>query len=812
MNALWSGERKPPEVRMNAWSLVYEGYDPDEEGLREALCTLGNGYFATRGAAPETRADDVHYPGTYRAGCFNRLATTISGETVENESLVNLLNWLDLTFRPEDGDWFHPDEAEILSYAQQLDMRRGVLTRQVRYRDGEGRRTAVTQRRLVSMSDPHIGALETTLKAENWSGVIEIRSALDGRVVNGLVDRYSQLANQHLRPVDSEAVDDQTLCLQAETVQSHIRIAAAARTRVLANGEEAETECSLHEEPGYIAHQFALPIEEGDSVVVEKVVSLFTSRDRPLSESRLQARKAISRAGTFDRLLEAHVLAWSHLWQRFEIDVGSEERNDRILHLYLFHVLQTVSPHTRDLDIGVPARGWHGEAYRGHIFWDELFVFPLLTYRMPDATRAVLEYRHRRLDEARWAARQAGYAGAMYPWQSGSDGREESQTLHLNPRSGRWIPDNSRLQRHINVAVAYNIWQHHQVSGDTDFMCSCGAEMLLEIARFWSSIATYDRSRGRYVINGVMGPDEYHDSYPGAEEPGLNNNAYTNVMAVWVLRRALELLDLLPDQRRRELWETLSLTREEMDRWEDISRKMFVPFHDDGIISQFEGYEELEELDWKRYRAEHGDVFRLDRILEAEGDTPNWYKASKQADVLMLFYLLSADELNELFERLGYELDYEMIPRTVQYYLERTSHGSTLSGVVHSWVLARSDRERSWNFFRRALESDISDIQGGTTPEGIHLGAMSGSLDLVQRCYTGLEPRGETLWFSPALPEELQQIRFCIQYRGSLLNVDLTAERLRLTALPSAAGNVQVGYEGDKVQLQPGDRHEFRLR
>ena len=158
------------------------------------------------------------------------------------------------------------------------------------------------------------------------------------------------------------------------------------------------------------------------------------------------------------------------------------------------HLLQTVSYNSEDLDIGVPARGLHGEAYRGHIFWDELFIFPVLNLRLPSITRSLLRYRYRRLLEARRAAKLAGYAGAMFPWQSGSDGREESPELHLNPRSGRWNPDPSHRAHHIGIAVAYNVWQYYQVTGDLAYLIDYGAEMLLEIARFWVSRATYDEA------------------------------------------------------------------------------------------------------------------------------------------------------------------------------------------------------------------------------------------------------------------------------------------------------------------------------
>src|SRR5690606_4565231 len=161
------------------------------------------------------------------------------------------------------------------------------------------------------------------------------------------------------------------------------------------------------------------------------------------------------------------------------------------------------------------------------------------------------------------------------------------------------------------------------------------AELIIEIARFWSSIAAFDPQKGRYVIRGVMGPDEFHDAYPDASRPGLDNNAYTNVMAVWVLCRALEVLELLPPIRTSELMRRIGLTQDEIERWDDISRRMYVPFLDGGIISQFEGYEALAELDWEAYRARYGNIQRLDLILEAENDTPNRYKAGKQPDVLM---------------------------------------------------------------------------------------------------------------------------------------------------------------------------------
>lgn len=801
---------------MSEWALVYEEYIPAREGLREALCTLGNGYFASRGAAPESVADTVHYPGAYLAGGYNRLTSKVAGHDIENEDLVNLPNWLPLSFRLDGGEWFDLARVELLDYYQRLDLHRGVLERRLRFSDAKHHICRLSQRRLVHMGSPHLAALSTSLVAENWSGSVEIRSALDARVVNDGVERYRGLSNRHLETLVAEEHDAERLFLKARTVQSRLEIALAARTRLYYKGEALTSRPTSECEPGYVAHHFHLNLAEGETLHIEKTISLFSSRDHGISECGCDALNAVHRAGPFEELLSTHSEHWTQLWKRF--DIGLREQNgeqaDRhalILRLHILHMLQTASPNTMDLDVGVPARGWHGEAYRGHIFWDELFIFPLLNLRLPEITRALLMYRYRRLDAARANADAANYRGAMYPWQSGSNGREESQRLHYNPKSRRWIPDHTYLQRHVNAAIAFNIWHYYQVSGDMEFISFYGAEMFLEIARFWGSIACFNEEHGRYEILGVSGPDEFQTAYPGNDTPGLNNHGYTNLMAVWVLWRACELLALLPEERREELSSMLDLDAAEIARWDDISRHMRVIFHDDGIISQFEGYADLEEFDWEGYRKKYGDIHRLDRILEAEGDSTNHYKASKQADVLMLFYLFSAEELSELFERLGYPFDYETIPRNIDYYARRTAHGSTLSRIVHSWVRVRSDRTGSWRLFQEALESDIADIQGGTTAEGIHLGAMAGTVDLLQRGYTGIVTRGDVLWFNPCLPEELRSLAMCIRYRGHSLDLRFRHDSLQVQARDSNAASIRIGIRDGIYELNAGDAREFLL-
>ena len=284
---------------MSRWTLTYEGFDPAEEPLREALCTLGNGYFATRGAAPEAAAGDVHYPGTYVAGLYNRLVTEVAGRDIVNEDLVNVPNWLYLRFRIGDGSWLTLEDAEVDDYRQELDLRQGVLTRMFVLTDPEGRRTRIAQRRFVHMGNPHAAGLQTTFLPENWSGSMRVESGLDGRIINAGVARYRKLNNRHLEPVEAEFLNNDSMYLEVETTQSRVRVAIAARTVVRLDGERPETHPTQIEEPGFVAQAYDFDVVEGVPTTVDKVIALFTSRDHGISEAGRAARTWVDRLGSF---------------------------------------------------------------------------------------------------------------------------------------------------------------------------------------------------------------------------------------------------------------------------------------------------------------------------------------------------------------------------------------------------------------------------------------------------------------------------------------------------------------------------------
>ncbi|AXJ09651.1 HAD family hydrolase [Arthrobacter sp. PM3] len=801
-------------VITHPWLLVYEGFDPAHEGHREALTTLGNGYLATRGAAPEHRAGEVHYPGTYLAGIYSTLASVVQGEETVDEHMVNIPDWLPLDVRVGGAAWWSGGGLTLRSERRTLDLKRALLSREALLEDDAGRQLQVLQRRIVSMAEPHLAAMETTLTALGWSGNISVRSGCDTAVTNSNVPEDAQLANRHLTAVAVSASEDgpgtAELTVQVRTRGSRIGIALALRTRI-SGGAEQTGPRGVHEPGGGMhGHRFELAVTDGVPVTVTKTAAVATSRDHAIASPVSAALAVLARTPRdFGTLLAEHEAAWSLLLAPFIIDSDAPSQAQLILNLHVFHLLQTLTTHTAELDAGVPARGLHGEGYRGHIFWDELFVLPVLNSRLPAVARELIDYRWRRLGTARDAARKAGLSGALFPWQSGSDGTEQTPKFLFNRLSGHWVPDYSHLQRHVGLAVAYNAWQYFEATQDRGWLTRHGAEIVVDVARLFASLAEHDAAEDRFHIRGVMGPDEYHTGPPGNPGGGLDDNAYTNIMAAWVFDQAVWIMHSVRGFDMDELRSRLGITAGEVAAWAHLSRRMFVPFHDGGIISQFDGYGALRELDWKHYRRAYRNIERLDLILEAEGDSTNHYRLAKQADVLMLLYVLGEDQLLGFLRRMGYAVDRAQIAATVDYYLARTAHGSTLSRVAHASVLAQRDPEQAWATFREALDTDLDDTQGGTTSSGIHLGAMAGSIDVVQRSFAGLRITRDALDFTPRLPAELSRVEFQVRYRDQLLAVHLGTDRLRVSAAPGDAAPVLVRVGAEKVLLRAGKEYEF---
>ncbi|MBN3039807.1 MAG: glycoside hydrolase family 65 protein [Candidatus Omnitrophica bacterium] len=767
---------------ISAWALVYEHFVPAEESLREALCTLANGYFGTRGAIPESVTSKIHYPGTYVAGLYNRLATHISGKRIINEDLVNCPNWVFLTFKVGDGDWFQPDSARILSFRQKLDMKKGLLNRKIRFQNRKGQRTMVEINRIVHMADPHCAAQEYIITPENYNEFITVRTMLDGTVLNTGVERYRQLNSKHWKPYALGSFGRGGIYLSMKTGQSRIQIAEAAKIGLFSADRKVNLSIKhLMKGKERIGQEFKFFARSGRTYSIEKTVFIYTSKDEGIKDPIKHAVGPAEKVQRFKNLLKSHQQAWEDLWDKFDIKIEGHMFSQRILRLHIFHLLQTASPNNIKIDAGLPARGLHGEAYRGHIFWDSIFTMPFYDLHYPEISKALHLYRYRRLAKARECAKKEGYRGAMFPWQSGSTGKEETQIIHLNPLSGQWGPDLSRRQRHVSFAIAYNIWQHWRRAGDLGFLIRYGAEIILSVARFWASLVKYDHSDKKYHTYGVMGPDEFHEKLPRSNRQGLKDNAYTNMMIVWTLLKAQEVIKLLPEGHKARLMKKIKLEQKEFSRWDDIIHKMNLIIDEKGIISQFDGYFNLKELDWKGYRQEYGNIQRMDRILKAEGKSPDEYKVSKQADALMIFYLLSFPEIEDIFLRLGCRFDKDILRKNYDFYVKRTSHGSTLSKVTHCYfALLLSKPKEGWKRFIDVLESDIYDVQGGTTPEGIHIGVMGGSVDIVMRGFAGLRLHPDKISIEPKLPQKWRSLKFKFLYKSIWISMTISRSQAQI--------------------------------
>jgi beta-phosphoglucomutase family hydrolase len=769
-------------IEEDGWNITHHTYEPLKERTREALLFVGNGYFGTRGVMDEADANTINYPGTYIAGLYNRLSTPIAGRDIWNEDFVNAPNWLPVTFRINNDSWFDINHTEILSIERHLDFRTGLLTRSLKVKDENGNETFIESKRFASMYDPHLSALQYSVKPLNYSGKITLKTGINGAIINDGVERYKSLNQQHLKAVEQGADGNRQFVL-VSTTQSGIQIAEVADHTFYKHGKAVAVELIHESSPSVISGSASFDLQKEEVVTVVKKVAIYTSKSDDVSDPLISANTELDKATAgFDTLLNSSISAWKIIWNKIDMQVTGDRFSQKLLRLHLYHLMVSMSPHNSTIDASITARGLHGEAYRGHIFWDELFIMPLYDINLPEVAKSMLVYRYRRLGKAKEYAKEYGYSGAMFPWQSGSDGIEETQVIHLNPLNGQWDTDHSSLQRHVSLAVAFDIWQYYQVTEDLDFMKAYGTEMFLQICRFWASKCHWNESRQRYDLTKVMGPDEFHEQYPDASEGGLNNNAYTNLMVAWAFGKAALILESYGEKGLVE-FEKLGFKTEEVDLWNKISGKLFLDINKDGIIAQYEGYFDLKELDWEYYKKKYGNIYRMDRILKAEGLTPDEYKVAKQADMLMTFYNLEKHEVDSLLSGLGYNLPEDYLQRNLEYYFGRTSHGSTLSRIVHARLASiAGNREMSWQLYSDALASDFVDIQGGTTAEGIHAGVMAGTVLIALTTFAGISFDQDVLSLKPSLPDAWASLSFGITFKGTRFNLKITKTGIAIKA------------------------------
>lgn len=775
----------------SADDIVFDHHDPADEPRRESLMGLGNGVLFVRACAPEAAfaqngpapENATHYPGLYLAGAYNRAEREINGERVHISALVNLPDPFALSFRIAGDAWFSLEGCELLHYRHRLDMAAGLAERDVTLRDAAGRETRLRETRGTSLVDANRAWLHWHVTPLNWSAPVQVRALLRTSACNTRLTRTRAYEGRHL---DVEPVaTDEGVAVLARTIDGTRCIRVESRLQCAgASADAAEPD------PTALVQQQTLGAQAGRAFDIELQVRVLADGEAPT------AAAPTGHAA----LAAAQREAWHTLWQHAHIEAPGDDALERACRFSAFHLLQTGSPLSASRDAGLPARGWQ-EGYFGQVFWDEVFAFGFHDLRFPAIARGLLCYRHRRLPAARRAAAAAGRRGAMFPWRSAASGEEETPPYQWIPPARQWKPDHTHLQHHIGSAIAFNLWRHHLATDDRALLLAHTGEMLIEIARFWASSVVRGES-GRFEIRGVIGPDEYHDAWPGAAQPGLDNNAYTNLMAAWTLRCASELPQRLHSDDWRQLCRQSGVQGDEVQAWDDISRRLKVPLIDDGVIAQFDGFDQLLPADGDGLPPRHGSE-REDWWLLARGDDVNRYQVTKQADVLMLLYLLGADETRLLIERQGVELPPGWHERTVRYYLERISHESSLSHPVCAGALAEIDPEESWLYFRRALHTDLDRKTSPSTQEGVHLGAMAGAWDVLQRFYFGLSVQADRLLLRPCPPAALDDVQMRVQVRGQRLLLRLAGRTLTLQHEGGGEG-LAIEHRGESLRLEAG--------
>ncbi|MDH4365281.1 MAG: glycoside hydrolase family 65 protein [Acidimicrobiia bacterium] len=529
----------------------------------------------------------------------------------------------------------------------------------------------------------------------------------------------------------------------------------------------------------------AADVDHGDTL--DRIVVYRADPDlRPDQAEAVAAVRAASGAG-FEQLLAGHRRAWARRWRDADIVIEGDDELQLAVRFSLFHLMASVGDGG---EAAVGARGLSGPGYRGHVFWDaDTFMLPFLAATHPEAARAMIAYRLNRLPAALEAARRLGRVGARFPWESAGSGRDVTP-LSARNRTGQLVPIRTgQLEEHIVAEVAWAATCYSEWTGDEAFAAGPGRDLLVHTARYWASRIRFDEE-GLGHIYGVIGPDEYH-------EP-VDDNAFTNLMARWNLRRAASAVDAYgwaaagpgaPGGGRGEDGEA------EVQRWRAMAEALVDGYDPDtAIYEQFAGFHELEPLLISEVAPRR--PIAADLLLGAE--RVSQAQVLKQADVLMAHHLLPE------------EVEPGSLEPNLRYYEPRTAHGSSLSPGVHASLLARArNYEPALEALRLAARMDLDDLTG-TTAGGLHLATMGSLWQALAFGFAGLRPRRGRLGIDPRLPPSWGSLEIRVRFRGHRLVVAVGHDWLQLTAEgPTPVEVDDVAYEiGSRtVELTRRGRH-----
>ncbi len=743
------------------WTITERNFDPaSEPDHHETVFTLGNGYLGTRGTFEEGHPGSK--PATLINGVYDKVA-------IVHTELANCPDWLPMVVSVG-GEYFSLDRGEILHYERQLDMQRGILRRQIRWRSPQGKTLDLHFERFTSLAEHHVAAIRLTVTPLDFSDIVEIQAGLDGHPDNQGIKHWKWI-NQGLTPVRTPKSNSSLpfsllpsevdgVWMQLSTLHSGIELGMATQLAVK-NAQQQAFPVFAMTTPGYPSLTTRFDGNRGETVTVEKLVTIYTSRD---TEAPTQAAIAkLSQLPDYDTLRDEHTAAWARLWEKSDVVIEGDLKAQQAIRYNLFQLLQAAPHH--ESHVSIPAKTLSGFAYRGHVFWDtEIFLLPFLSYTQPAVARNALTYRYHTLAGARRKAADSGYEGAMFAWESAATGDE------FTPR---WVPDAEGkelvriwcgdIELHITSDVAYAVWNYWQITGDDRWMADYGAELILDTAVFWGSRAEWNRDRNCYEIRDVIGPDENHDR--------VNNNTFTNRMMQWHLETAQQVLnwlqDFAPDQAQ-ALIQRLHLTSERLTHWNQVIERIYLPTPTEtGLIEQSEGFFALKDVNLADYEPRQQS---MQAILGIE--TTNQCQILKQPDVLMLLYLL------------GDHYDSQTLKANWDYYCPRTDHvyGSSLGPAIHAVLAAQlAQPMEAYQHFMRAALVDLEDVRGNAC-EGIHAASTGGVWQAVVFGFAGIRLTERGPIANPHLPPGWTRLKFKLSWRDRWYEFDIKQESASVDA------------------------------
>jgi kojibiose phosphorylase len=719
----------------NLWVVKENSFDARCQNHTETVFALGNGYMGTRGTFEEG------YPGENRATFVHGVFDDVPGSFTE---LANLPDWTELTLILA-GERFDLSTGEVLAFERSLDMHNACLKRTVTWRSPLGHTSKLEFKRFTSLADNHISVVRVFVTAIDYSASVELQSGIDSAADN--------LGYKHWVSLSQTAIHNQ-IGLYAQTRATQIELGMAARLWVSAPGD---VESSVWDVPGHPSLAMRSILRSGQSLEIEKVVATYTSREvvAPMAQARDRINQ-LPPEPVWDNLWQAHTDKWAQEWGRCDVLIEGDDEAQLAVRFNLYHLL--IAAPRQDETVNIGAKTLSGYGYRGHVFWDtEIFMLPFFTYTRPEIARNLLSYRFHHLNGARKKAAENHCCGAQYPWESAGDGEEVTPTWlpHPTDRTKHIRIWTGEIEIHISADIAYAVWQYVQVTGDRRFLLERGAPIIFETARFWASRAEWQEGVERYEYNDVIGPDEYHDH--------VDNNAYTNVMAAWHLRLAVQLYQYLKKEYTKEskaLFENLLLKAEEVEDWYRIAEKIYCPFNaQNGLIEQFEGYFEREDVDLSNLEGRCESIQALFGI-----EKTNQTQVLKQPDVLMLMYLLP-----EFYSQSVQQANYD-------YYTPRTDHtfGSSLGPSIQAIMACRMGRiEEAYEHFKRSARADLHDVRGNAG-DGIHGASAGGLWQAVVFGFAGLHLKPDGTWaVKPCLPPGWKRLAFKFVWQGQVIPIEV---------------------------------------